>query len=248
MSKTLISPRFLLTTMSLVFAACLASAEETTQTKNWGHESEASVVQVSGNTESDSYSVKQKTEYKFDLNKLASTARYLETKSNGTETAKAWDASLRYERELATKWSAFAQQSVEHDRYAGFVQREKTELGGKYFFIKSDEETFFAEVGPGYQKTLFIDERTEETGTGVVYTEYSKKLSDSASAKLWAKYTHSFDNKKAWLLDVEPSLSVIMSKVFSLKISYLLKHHNELRTANEKRNDTTLTTSLVAKF
>lgn len=66
------------------------------------------------------------------MNALTATGSYLRTTSAGTETAKAWDASLRYERIFSELWSAFIQQGAEADVYAGYVERDNTDLGAKY--------------------------------------------------------------------------------------------------------------------
>jgi hypothetical protein len=99
------------------------------------NETEASIVQVDGNTQSESYSAKQKTAYAFDLNSLVLAGRYLQTKSAAIETARSWDVSLRFERSLSERWSVFVQQSAESDPYSGYTQRDNTDLGGKYFFL-----------------------------------------------------------------------------------------------------------------
>ncbi len=43
----------------------------------WSHESEAAIVKVGGNTESESYSAKQKTSLTRDKNLWVATGRYL---------------------------------------------------------------------------------------------------------------------------------------------------------------------------
>ena len=84
----------------------------------WTHESELALVKVGGNTESESYNGKQKTTYTFDLNAVTAAGRYLESKAGSTQTAKSWDASLRYERILSDLWSAFVQQTAESDYFS----------------------------------------------------------------------------------------------------------------------------------
>ncbi|MCX7977891.1 MAG: DUF481 domain-containing protein [Bdellovibrionaceae bacterium] len=106
MYKLILVPVFIL----LQFVSQLACAESS---GNWSHKSEASVVQVDGNTASESYSLKQKTDYKFDLDLFTLKGRYLQTKTQGVESALQWEASLRWEREFTDRWSLFHQHGAE---------------------------------------------------------------------------------------------------------------------------------------
>lgn len=232
-------------------AQTLSQTEEQTQEaapkkSPWAHESEASLVQVGGNTESESYSAKQKTDYTFGLNTLTAAGRYLQTKSGSTETAKAWEASLRYERSLSGSWSAFVQRGAESNFYAGFAQRDNTDLGAKYIFWTDDSSSLVLEAGARDQVTLAGGLKYSAT-LGRLYVEYNTKISDSVSGKFWAEYLPNFDDSKAWLVNYEPSVSVMLSSIFSLKTSYLVKHVNDV-APGAKNEDTTLTTSIVAKF
>ena len=221
------------------------------QVKAWSNESEASVVQVGGNTTSESYSAKSKTAYKFDANVVGITGRYLQTKSAGVETAKQWEAAARYEREFGTHWAAFVQHGAESDWYAGYVQRDNTDLGGKYYFVKEDAETFFTEVGLRASKKIASPtSEVSQSSFGRLYLEYGKKINESVSAKAWVEYLPNFTDSDAYLSNYEPSMSVMMSQIFSIKLAYLVKYHNKLDPAktNEKKEDTSFTTALVAKF
>lgn len=234
---------------TVLFFSAVGFSQE--QSKSWSNESEASVVQVGGNATSESYSAKQKTSYKLDTNVVTVAGRYLQTKSAGTETAKQWDAALRYERELSADWAVFVQHGAESDWYAGYVQRDNTDLGGKYYFTKDEMETFFTEAGFRTSKT--ISAPTNEVSTfnsGRLYLEYSKKVNESVSAKAWVEYLPNFTTPDAYLVNYEPSMSVMMSQIFSIKVAYLVKYHNrtDLAKVNEKNEDTSFTTALVAKF
>lgn len=211
------------------------------------NESEVSVVSVNGNTQSESYSAKQKITYKIESDIFTVFGRYLQTKTGSTETGKQWEASLRYERELGEKWAAFLQHGAESNFYAGFVQRDNSDIGGKYYFIKSDAENLFSEAGVRYTK-YFDGTTSSYSNSGRVYLEYSKKFNDSVVGKFWAEYLPNFKDSDAYLVNYEPSISVMMNQIFSLKAAYLVKTHNKTISPTDKRDDTTFTTSIVAKF
>lgn len=216
----------------------------------WSHESEAAIVTVGGNTKSESYSAKQKTTYKKEENSYTLAGRYLQSKAASVETARSWDASLRYERELTGHWSAFVQQGAESDPYAGYVQRDSTDLGAKYYFIKNEKvENLFAEAGVRSTTTIPPGAAaSESTNGGRLFVQYDKQATEAVFVKFWVEYIPDFKTPEAWLLNYEPSMSVMMSEIFSLKVSYLVKHHDLRASPADEKDDTTFTTSLVAKF
>ena len=220
--------------LSVLFISLFTFAEEKSP---WAHESEVGLVKVSGNTDSESYNGKQKTVYSFDQNALTLAGRYLEAKTAGTQTAKSWEASLRYERILSEQWSMFAQQGAESDSFAG------------YTILKTDSENLFAEAGYRYTKTLpSLGAETKYESYGRLYSEYDRKLNSHVSAKLWAEYLPNLTNSDAYLVNYEPSVAVVLNSLFSLKMSYLVKYHNKTILPTEKKTDSTFTTALVAKF
>ena len=239
----------------LILAAFLAGSMSQAQTPEaekspWKHESEISIVQVGGNSKAESYSAKQKTSVKLDLNTLTLSARYLQTKTAQVETAKSWDGSARYERELSNLWAAFVQHGAESDSYSGYIQRDNSDIGGKYFFIRETAQNFFSELGYRYSNTNSATAPGGHTYTnsGRLYVEYSTQFNEAVSGKLWVEYLPDFKDSEAWLASYEPSMSVVLNRTFSLKLAYLVKTHNKTATPTEEKNDTTFTTSLVSKF
>lgn len=216
-------------------------------TDGWGHESEVAVVNTGGNTESESYSARQKTTYTQELNVYTAAGRYLQTKTKGVESAKSWDAGVRYERTLSDLWSIFMGYGAEADPYAGFIQRDSADVGGKYYIRKSEPINFFTELGYRLTKTQLAAGPTETDNFGRLYLEYAQALNPAVSFKLWVEYLPNFSRQEAYLANAEPSLNVMLNSIFSLKTAYLVKYKNEV-PAGSKNTDTTFTTSLVARF
>ena len=222
-------------------------------------EAEAGLVVVSGNSKSESTSAKAKTTYALGLDSYTAGASYLRTKSqltgatSQTETARAWDAGLRYERSISDRISAFLGQKAESTEYAGYVQRDSTDLGLKYFFTKDETKTGFAELGARSTKTNtpnVLPATTNDvsyTSYTRIYGEWSHQVEKTWSYKLWVEYLPNNKDSDAYQLNHEASLSVMMSQMFSLKSAYLTKYQNKVATGIE-RTDAILTTSLVAKF
>ena len=213
--------------------------------------SEASAVVISGNSNNETYSAKTENTYFFTANDLMKIfGKYVRATSGGTENAKAWEAGLRYERILTKDlFSIFLQQKAEHDPYNGvFIQRDSIDLGGKYTFFKDDSFNWIAELGYEYTKTHIATEIAPETGGFVrAFTEASYKFSPTASAKLWVEYIAPLKSADYSRANTELSVSATLTDMFSLKTGFLL-NHNEATAAPLKKDTTTWTTALVAKY
>lgn len=218
-------------------------------------ESEAGAVLVSGNAETESYSVKTKNSYILEKDTFTIFGRYLKTRSSGTESARNWEAGARYERSLAEYVSAFLGHKAESDPFAGYVQRDSSDLGAKYYFNKSDDFNLFTELGYRYQHNLSTVGIVTNDSLGRLYFEVSKTIEKTTTLRYWAEYLPNFTNNEAYLANTEASVGVMLYRNFSLKLAYLLQYQNTkpiittvTPTREGERIDTTYTTSIVAKF
>lgn len=223
-------------------------ADTETDTSKWSHESELAIVTVDGNTESESYNGKQKTTYAWDRNALVIAGRYLETKSEGIKTAKNWAASGRYERSVSAIWKYYLGHGAESDVFNGYIQKDNTDIGAQYEILKTEKQTWVAEVGYRYSHLYDINRANSYEDTGRLFTQYNHVLADNLRFEYWVEYLPNFDNPDRYFINTEPSLNVMLNKIFSLKTAYLVKYQNLRVPPNEENIDTTFTTSLVAKF
>ena len=227
----------------------LSQAQTPTVPPPWTHESELGVVTVSGNTESESYSGKQTTTHHWGADSVSVTGRYLETKARSTVTAKSWDLGARYEKAINDLWSAFIGHKAESDTFAGYVQKDSTDIGAKYNIKKTEDLIWFAELGMSYLKTLKVAAQAPQYDlSSRLYTEATKKIEKNLSLKYWIEYLQSVRRSDVYFINTELSLNVMLNDRFSLKTGYLLKYHNELIPPTTKYADSTFTTSLVAHF
>ncbi len=210
-------------------------------------ESEAGAVTISGNSSSESYSLKSKNTYTWDKDIFTIYGRYLRARANGVESARNWEVGGRYERTLNSYLGAFIGHKAESDVYSGFVQRDSEDLGLKYFLTQSDTFTWTLEGGYRYSVTLQDDDTKAKASFGRLYTELNKTLSPTVQIKYWAEYLPNLTVAEAYLANTEASLSVMLNRSLSLKVAYLLQYQN-LPPEEGKHADTTFTTALVAKF
>jgi putative salt-induced outer membrane protein len=232
---------------SMVSFAQEQSAEKVEVKSPWKNESELSAVIISGNTDSQSTSFKQTSSYTFSHNTLLAKGRYLTTRTSGVNTARAWDATGRYERALSNYWSVYTSYGAESDIFAGYIQRDNLDIGAKYFFIKKEKQELIGESGYRYTHTYSPGSNKYEN-FGRLYSQYKQKITETAEGKFWIEYLPNFSNSDAYLLNAEPSLSVSISKIFSVKMSYLMKYQGVVPAGFTEHLDTTYSTALVANF
>lgn len=202
---------------------------------------------ISGNNDSESYNTKGKMTYNQDKNVYTAFGRYLKTNSNGVESARNWEAGVRYERELIEHLSIYLGQKAESDIFNGYTQRDSTDAGLKYYLIKSDEMNWIFEAGYRYQKTLPVAGETTHNSLGRLFTEYNQELDKTLSFKYWIEYLPNFTESEAYLTNTEASLNIMLNSVFSLKLAYLLQYQN-VPPVSGKHTTNTTTMNLVAKF
>lgn len=210
-------------------------------------EAEAGLITVSGANESESYNAKAKAVYSQEANVYTAAGRYLRTNSNGVESARNWEAGLRYERELSEHFGVFVGQKAESDVFNGYIQRDSTDAGLKYTLLKEETLTWFAEAGYRYQKIQPTAGDMSHNNMGRLYTEVNKSLDKTLSFKYWAEYLPNFTLTDAYLANTEASLNVMINAMFSLKLAYLLQYQN-LPVVVGKYTTSTTTVNLVAKF
>lgn len=212
------------------------------------NESEVTLVDAKGNSVSDAFGAKQQDAYMWSGNVVKIQGRYFSTTSNGIESARNWDAGLRYERELSGLWSIYAQESIESDPFSGFDKRYNSDIGGRYTLTKTPELGWFLEAGYRFTDQHNVDNGILDSSFGRLYTEASYTMTETSSAKLWLEYLPNFTHPDAYLMNGEFSLNSALSAMLSLKVAYLLKYNNAPPAPATQYLDRLLTTSLVAKF
>ncbi len=226
---------------------------------NWAHESQAALITANGNTTSETYSAKQKTAYSLESSKMTLSGSYLDgkarqtDKTSGTVTEvknRKWDAGLRYDYNFTEALGAFTAQLAESDTNAAFIQRDSTDIGGKYLALKADDKSLQTEAGLRSTKT-YDGTSNDYTTFARFYAEYSQAFNKDVSMKFWVEYLPNLKDSDKYLTNAEASLSTVLSSVFSMKNAYLANYHNypvSTTVYQDKRLDSLFTTSLVAKF
>jgi len=212
------------------------------------HQSEAGLVSVSGNSRARTISAAQKTSYAWTMDTLNSTARYVRTTSQGVESVKNWLTSLGYERKIFSDFSFMFNQTVEGNRFSGFLQRYASDIGGKKIWVNNSSFSFFNELGYRYQKQNNTNGTVIRSSYGRVYLDATKPLTPTFKLNAWLEYLPNFSQKTDWQLNSEVSGVATINSVFSIKTAYLIRFDNLPSPGIQYKTDRTFTTSLVASL
>lgn len=213
------------------------------------HESELSLVQTGGNSDVQTNNFKTTNLYKWVANQVKFGGHYIYGETENGVSARNWDVNGKYERVLSPHLSLTAGEIIEGNKFTGIKARYNSDLGVKYYYIKTDLKNFFSELGYRYS----IEDRYEPLpntfdNKARLYNEFSHKISETVQYKLWLEYIPNFTESNDYLINGEASLTSILNSVFSLKVAYLGMYDNRPAFLGFKNYDYMTTTSLVAKF
>lgn len=212
-------------------------------------EDEATIISTSGNSDVKTYALKSDNSYTLNSNTIGLKGKYSYGESEKIRNTENWEAQLNFGHALNDSISLVAAEIIEANRFAGFSRRYNTDLGVKYSFLKSDTATALMSVGYRYSVEKNIDESIadKKDSKAKLYLEGSKQINKAVFAKLWVEYIPNFSESEDYLINFEPSLSVVMSELLSLKMAYLWNYDHE-PALGSAAHDTKYTTSIIAKF
>jgi putative salt-induced outer membrane protein len=228
------------------FVLCLLSLNLYATFKS---EDSVSIALTGGNTEFESYALKSLNTYTEEKNSFKLNGAYNYGESSKIRSAENWNIELRYDYALNDKSSLYMGEKIEADRFSGVKRRYNTDVGYKHTFIKSDNGKLFAELGYRYsiEKNVDTSVTDQKDSKGRIFIEGSKNFKKSAKGKLWIEYLPNFSESEDYFLNLEPSLIVSLTSVFSMKTAYLWKYNNGPPNGSGK-HDYNYTLTLIANF
>ena len=250
------SVKFLVLTVTV-----LTSASAFAQKSPFSHKSELAIVSTGGNSRVETYNAKVDNKYVAGKRTYGLSGHYTlslseqegaEDNADLVESTKNWDWRVSYEQKLNKNISLFTAVQFEGDIFSGIEQRENYDIGAKHIFVNTDKESFYIEGGYRYTE----ERRTEADLNGrkdfhfnkaVVTTELQRKR-DTFTYGIWLQYVPNFSDGQDYQINVEPSFTVFLSDIFSMKLAYRGNYDNEPNVEGNERLDWRYTTALVAEF
>ncbi len=233
----------------LLLGAVAARAETPAAANPLANESELGIVASSGNSDAQTFSVKQLSVYTWDANILKGFGRYLLGKTGGITSAESGELGARYERNFGDTLAGFGQYRLDKNGFAGLDLRHTLDAGAKYYFLKEEKQQLFNETGYRYtSEHRLLPTATVASHFVRLYFEYNTQFSEAVGAKLGLELLPNLSTSADYQANLEAAVTATMSSLFSMKVGYLGQYRNQPATAGKKRLDSLFTTSLVAKF
>ena len=213
------------------------------------HESELSVIAAGGNTDLQTINSATKNKYEFEgRSTVLFGGHYTYGENEGALSARNWDMNGKYEFSISDRFSAITGETIEGNRFQDVKVRYNSDLGGKYFLMKEDNQDFFMELSYRYTVEDRYSSENVYQQKARTYAEWNKKQSSTLQWKLWVEYLPNFTAGSDWMVTGEASMTAILTSMFSLKIAYKGLYDNLPAAPELKNYDYITTTSLVAKF
>ncbi|WPU66909.1 DUF481 domain-containing protein [Peredibacter starrii] len=229
-----------------ILLALLLSSQAFAQLTN---ESELAYVQTGGNSDVQTANAKTVNIYTWPSHKFTFGGHYIYGETNNGVSARNWDGNGRVEKSLSEHLSLTLGEVIEGNRFTGIKTRYNSDVGAKYYYIKTDMKTFFSELGYRYTiEDRYAPIENTYDNKGRFYNEWNHKVSATVQYKFWLEYIPNFTDSRDYMVNGEASLTSILNSVFSLKIAYLGMYDNRPAFLGFKNYDYTQTTSIVAKF
>ena len=229
--------------------------------KNLRNESQLSMIKTGGNTNVQAYNVKTQT--KFDIGKYVYTlsGHYFLSlyeivngagKTVDVESARNWDLAMKTEKVLNERYNIYSQVQMEGDKFSGYNQRDNYGFGTKYKIIQTKEERFYTEIGYRYsvEHKTTTSENTNPvviSNKGRLYLAYEKQHSKALSYKTGLEYLPNFTDGVDYMVSLDPSFTLLLTNIFSLKFSYKGTYDNSPADENNKI-DFKYVSTIIAKY
>jgi putative salt-induced outer membrane protein YdiY len=177
-------------------------------------------------------------------------ANLLYGSSDKKMNAQQWYALGRYAFSFGEwkKWYAFGRMEASHNRFNGIDYRLSPALGSGYWLRDEDTTKFLLEGGLGLEHTSYrTDTKTTNEPVATPRLYFLKKLTPRFSLSQDLIFYQSLSDTTRYNLRSQTSAISAINERLSLKIS-LTDAFESTPPQDNKKNDVTVTTSLVTDF
>lgn len=252
----------LLNALKVLFFGLLFSynAQSQNNAAIWANESEAGLSSSKSAQSSDLntnlYYGKHKSMMELGVNTYSVLGNYYYGKQGDEVNTRNWMAGFKWDRSFNERFKGFLAETLEGNRFMGYVLRSNTDIGAKYYFSVQEDpkdlDYFFTEAGYrlSYEDLTNNPTNANSTSNQVrIYSEYSKPWTATFTTKLWVEYIKTIGNDNRDMINTELSAQTKMSNLLSMKASYLVRYDDTLKDKGFERNTTSLLMlALIANY
>lgn len=230
--------RYKLVALSIALSSTTAMAEE--ELKIWSGDVDFGYTNLTGNTEETTTSGKVHVLRESAPWKYVAHFETLYSESNDEKSAERWGAFTRLEYNFTEKNYVFGRISYDEDKFSGYDSQSTATTGLGWNLIDSEEMDWDFETGVGYRSAKVEDpllaEDEEETIVRLS-TLFSWQFSPTAS---FVQLLSTEIGEENTISLSESALKVQVIGQLSLKVSYIVKHTEEVPVDTEDTDTETI--------
>lgn len=246
----------------ILLILCLVTTVAYGKPKNLNNQTELAIIQSGGNSNTETYNLKTATDY--TKNKLTyklgghytlGVSETVDDQGNKkkSETTRNWDFLNRADYSLTSNKSLYSQILIEGDKFSGFNQRDNYGFGALFKHIHTDKITFESELGYRYSVERLTSKNADGkdltyTNKARVFLKYARTPKENIKMDFWVEYLRDFSDKDDYIINFSPSLSLTMTSMFALKLSYKGTYDNAPAVKGNEYLDYQYTTSLIMNY
>jgi len=217
------------------------------ETKVWKLHAELSFVQTSGNTDTETVSLKFDIDREETKNKFLLKGSGLYSKTDDKESAERLNVTARWERLFTERFFSYLNFGFKTDKFSGYEYRLSGGPGIGYYLIKDEEKELKLLSSILFYKDRKYIEPFEEDSYTSSETELSLKikLRDNVLFKHLTNYSISLNDYSKQFITSEVSLEVTVNNYISLGVGYQIYYQTKTPDPSIKKLDTTFLTSLI---
>lgn len=230
--------KYKLLAISIALVSTSAMAEE--DVKIWSGDVDFGYTNLTGNTEETTTSGKVHVLRESAPWKYVAHFESLYSESNDEKSAERWGAYTRLEYNFTDKNYVFGRVSYDEDKFSGYDSQSTATAGLGWNIIDSEEMDWDLEGGAGYRSAKVEDPLLAEDEEEVIYrlsTLFKWQFSPTASF-VQLLSTEIGDENTISLS--ESAIKVQVIGQVSLKVSYIVKHTDEVPVGIEDTDTETV--------
>ena len=227
----------------------IAAPEYVIDVTGWESEMSLGYTRNTGNTQSSQLLGSLEAERENDQDVLTIKASTLYSSQNKKMDGQKHTGSIRYGFDFWNdSWYGFMKFEVEHDKFANIDSRLIPSAGAGYYFSKTEEFKFLAELGLGLEHTEYSNNKKETTDVILIPRIFAEKdiFTNSTISQEVIIYPN-LDEGDQYRLRAETRFTNPLSEEMSLRCSFIDEYNSDPAGA-AKKNDTQLVTSIVYSF
>lgn len=221
----------------------LAQEEEEAPPRPWTNSADLALVFTTGNSSISTISVSDKFIYNWSRSRITLDGSALKTRTEERElgnvggeiqvdkrsrtTAEEYAASARYRYRFYEGLFAFSSAGWQRNELAGIENRYTVAAGLGYQIIDDERTKLSAELGADWTREDPVALDADDFAGGQVRTTVQRQITDVATLDSEIELLENFEDTDDLRVNWLTALTASLSKVFAVKLSYLIRFDNQ---------------------